>query len=59
MAVHMLPYHQMLGDKKLCLAFFIISINDIEFMFGHGSVRNFLYKDFFHLFSERCLLMKV
>jgi hypothetical protein len=38
MVVHMLPYHQTLGDKKLCLAFFIVPINDIEFMFGHGSI---------------------
>jgi len=40
--VHMLPYHQTLGDKRLCLAFFIVPTNDIQFMFGHGSVREFL-----------------
>jgi hypothetical protein len=49
----------MLGDKKLCLAFFIVPTSDIEFMFGHGSIKEFLYKDFIHLLSERCLLMKV
>jgi hypothetical protein len=38
----MLPYHQMLGDKKLCLAFFIVPTNDILFMFGHGNVIEFL-----------------
>jgi hypothetical protein len=59
MAFHMLPYHRMLGDKKLRLAFFIVPTSDIEFMFGHGSIREFLYKDFVHLLSERCLLMKV
>jgi hypothetical protein len=40
--VHMLPYHQTLGDKRLCLAFFIVPTNGIQFMFGHGSVREFL-----------------
>jgi len=59
MAVHMLPYHRMLLDKKLCLKFFIVPTSDIEFMFGHGSIKEFLYKDFIHLLSERCLLMKV
>jgi hypothetical protein len=59
MAVHMLPYHQMFGDKKLCLAFFIVPTSDIEFMFGHGSIRKILCKDFVHLFNGRCLLMKV
>jgi hypothetical protein len=34
----MLPYHRTLGDKKLCLAFFIVPNSDIQFMFGHGSV---------------------
>jgi hypothetical protein len=27
--VHMLPYHQMLGDKKLHLAFFIVPTIDV------------------------------
>jgi hypothetical protein len=40
--VHMLPYHRTLGDKKLCLAFFIVPTSDIQVMFGHGSVREFL-----------------
>ncbi len=53
MAGHMLPYHSMLGDKKLCLAFLIIPTSDIGFMFGHGSIREFLYKYFVHLFSGR------
>jgi hypothetical protein len=34
----MLPYHQTIGDKQ----FFIVPTNDIQFMFGHGSVREFL-----------------
>jgi hypothetical protein len=59
MVVHMLPYHQTFGDKKLCLAFFIIPTDDIEFMFGHGSIKKNLYKAFVHLFNGRCLLMKV
>jgi hypothetical protein len=59
MADHMLPYHQMFGNKKLHLAFFIIPTSGIEFMFGHANVREFLYKDFVHLSSGRCLLMKV
>jgi hypothetical protein len=32
----------MLGDKKLRLAFFIVPTSDIQFMFGHGSVGEFL-----------------
>ncbi len=59
MAGHMLPYHSMLGDKKLCLAFLIIPTSDIGFMFGHGSIREFLYKYFVHLFSGRSLLIHV
>jgi hypothetical protein len=51
MVVHMLPYHRTFGDKKICLAFFIIPTNDIEFMFGHGSMKKYLYKDFVHIFS--------
>jgi hypothetical protein len=46
MAGHMLSYHQMLGDKKFCLASFIVPTSDIRFMFGHGSIREFLYKSF-------------
>jgi hypothetical protein len=48
----------MFGDKKLHLAFFIVPTIDIQFMFGHGSVKEFLYKDFVHLSSGRCLVMK-
>ncbi len=60
MAGHMLSYHRMLGDKKLCLAFFIVPTSVIGFMFGgHGSIREFLYEYFDHLFSGRSLLMKV
>ncbi len=58
MGVHLLPYHRMFGDKQLCLTFFIIPTNDIQFMFGHGSVKEYLYKDFVHLSSGRCLVMK-
>jgi hypothetical protein len=59
MAGHMLSYHRMLDDKKLCLAFFIVPTNDIGFVFGHGSIRELLYKYFVHLFSGRSLLIKV
>jgi hypothetical protein len=59
MAGHMLSYHRMLGDEKLRLAFFIIPTSDIGFMFGHGSIREFLYKYFVHLFSGRSLLIDV
>jgi hypothetical protein len=38
----MLPYHQMLGDKKIRLAVFIVPTSGIQFMFGHESVREFL-----------------
>jgi hypothetical protein len=58
MGVHLLPYHLIYGDKKLCLAFFIIPTSDIQFMFGHGSVKEFLYKTFGHLSNGRCLVMK-
>jgi hypothetical protein len=51
MAIHMLPYHRTLGDKRMSLAFFIIPTNDIEFMFGHGSIKKNLYKDFVQLSS--------
>jgi len=56
--VHMFPYHRTLGDKKLRLAFFIAPTNDIQFMFGHGSGREFLQRDFVHLSSGTCLVMK-
>jgi hypothetical protein len=58
MGVHLSPYHRMFGDKKLHLAFFIVPTIDIQFMFGHGSVKKNLYKDFVHLSSGRCLVMK-
>jgi hypothetical protein len=54
----MLSYHQTLGDKKLRLAFFIVPTSDIQFMFGHGNVKEFLKGDFVHLSSGRCLVMK-
>jgi len=59
MAGHMLSYHRLLGNEKLRFAFFIVPTSDIGFMFGHGSIREFLYKYFVHLFSGRSLLMKV
>jgi hypothetical protein len=49
----------MLGEKKICLAFFIIPTSDIGFMFGHGSIKEFLYKSFVHLFSGKSLFTKV
>jgi len=52
LVVHMLPYHQTLGDKKLCLAFFIIPTNDIEFMFGRGSIKKIYTKLLFIYLME-------
>jgi hypothetical protein len=47
MAIRMLPYHQMLGDKKMSLAFFIVSTSDIEFIYGHGSIKKIYTKILF------------
>ncbi len=47
MAIRMLPYHQMLGDKKTSLAFFIVPTNDIEFICGHGSIKKIYTKILF------------
>jgi hypothetical protein len=38
--------------------FFIVPTSYIEFMFGHGSIKKKLYKDFVHLSSGSCLVMK-
>jgi hypothetical protein len=47
MAIRMLPYHRMLGDKKMSLTFFIVPTNDIEFICGHGSIKKIYTKILF------------
>jgi hypothetical protein len=39
MVICILPYFLTFSDVKLCLAFFIVSTNDLRLMFGHGNVR--------------------